>query len=107
MILLFVLPSYSAAAAARRHHHIYRAFHSVEPRRGAVFYFRNHTVLFGAVFIVLRIVPCGAVRFSLCLNGAVRCGAVRIIFSRIIRCGTVRLSVEQLFPTVRLSVHRS
>ena len=89
MILLFVLPSHSAAAAARRHHHIYRAFHSVEPRRGAVFHFRNHTVLFGAVFIVLRIVPCGAVRFSLCLNGAVRCGADYIFKDHTVWYGAV------------------
>ena len=36
-------------------------------------------------------------------------GAVRyeLYFSRIVRYGAVRLSVEQLFPTVRLSVLRS
>ena len=70
------------------------------------FFFRNHTVRFGAVFyfFVNRTVRCGAV-FSFSKSyGAVRCG---IYFSRIVRCGAVWLSVEQLFPTVRLSVHRS
>ena len=30
---------------------IFRAFHGVEPHRGAVFCFRNHTMRFGAAFI--------------------------------------------------------
>ena len=97
-----------------------RAFHGVESHRGAVFHFRTNTVRFGAVIIFLRIVRCGAVRcgchfvqkhtvrcsvaFLLNRCGAVRCGRY---FSRIVRCGAVRLSVEQLFPTVRLSLHRN
>ena len=77
---------------------------------------RGEPVLF--FFCENRAVRCGAVRFSLFSKsyGAVRCGfspwrcgEVRITFfeDRTVRCGAVRLTVEQLFPTVRLSVHRS
>ena len=52
-----------------------------------VFWGGNHTVRCGAV-IIFKSIRCGAVR----------CG---LHFSNIIRCGGVRLSVEQLFPTVR------
>ena len=84
------------------------AFHGVEPYCGAHFLFwkchgavRCGSVRFGAFFFLLRIVRCGA---DFVLHGEVRCG---LYFSIIVRCGAVRLSVERLFPTVRLSVHRS
>ena len=95
-----------------------KALHGVEPYRGAVFLFsKSH----GAVrydFCFLGIVRCGAVRFSHFRNHRVRCSAVFLLkrrgtvrydfyFSRIVRCDAARLSVEQLFPTVRLSVQRS
>ena len=77
----------------------------VVPHRSAVSIFG--IIRCGSVrFFCLRIVRCGAVRFSPFSRsyGAVRCG---LYFSKMVRCGAVRLSVEQLFPTVRLSVHRS
>ena len=94
-----------------------KAFHGVEPHRGEVFLFsRSHGAVrcvfhyifgesYGAVrrgFHFFKIIRC-AVRIFF-LNVAVRCG---LCSSRIVRCDVVRLSVEQLFPTVRLSVHRS
>ena len=88
---------------------ILRALHGVEPHRGAVFQLSKSHGAARCVFFFLRIVRCGAVRFSLFQNHTVRCGAVRINFfkNRSVRCCAVRLSVEQLFLTVRLSVHRS
>ena len=77
------------------------AFHGVEQHRGAVFLFsKSHGAVRCGVYF-LRILRCGA---DSLLDGAVRCG---LCFSRIVRCGAVRLSAEQFFPTVLLSVHRS
>ena len=78
---------------------IINAFHGVEPHRRAVFLVRKSR---------------GAVRFGLHLRGIVRSGPVRCgaVFHSL-RCGhlfkscrAVRLSVEELFLSVRLSVHR-
>ena len=82
-----------------------------------IFTFQNITGRFGTFFYENRTVRCGAVRVSLFLEsyGAVRwgfsplrCDAVRMTFFEdlAVRCGTVRLSAEQLFPTVWLSVNR-
>ena len=82
----------------------------------------NRTVRCGTVFIffsksyspvrcgadVFPTVRCGSVfNFFMKFFGVVRCGAVRaVVFkSSMVRCGA--LSVEQLFRTVRFSVHRS
>ena len=80
------------------------AFVSSKSHGAFFFLFENGTVRCGAVFTFSK--PYGAVRGGFSLK---RCGAVRIIFfkNRTVRCGAVRLSHEQLFSTVRLSVHRS
>ena len=58
-------------------------------RCGAVRFsrFQNHTVRYGAVLI---------------LSLTVRCDADYVFKNRMVRCGAVRLSVKQLFSTVRL-----
>ena len=61
---------------------------------------------FGAVFTFSN--SYGAVRCGFSLY-VVRCGA-DLFFQEsydAVRCGAERLSFQQLFPTVRLSVHRS
>ena len=84
-----------------------RAFHGVEPYRGAVFQFPKSHGAAWCDFYFLRIKLCGAVRcrfhfFKIIRSGAVcalspyrcgtvRCGAVRCgaDFSRTVRCGAV------------------
>ena len=73
---------------------------------------------FGSVrlsFFKTRTVRCGAVFTFSKSYGAVRCGVVFLFYGAegcglyfliIVRFGTVRLSVEELFPTVWSSVHR-
>ena len=98
---------------------LFKVFHGVEPHRGVVFLFSKSHGAVRFLFFGNRTVRCGAVRFSLFLTCTVRCSAVSLLkvrcgadyifcFSRIVRCGAVRLSVaQQLFPTMRLSVHPS
>ena len=81
---------------------IMRALHDVELHRGAVFQFsKSH----GAVWCGFQVfknhtMPCGAVRF---FSLSVWCGADYIFQESY---SAVRLPVEQLFPTVQLSVYR-
>ena len=72
-----------------------RAFHGVEPHRGAVCLLSKSHGAVRCGFYFLRIVRCGAVRCGavriiFVKNRTVRSGAVRIVFPRIVRCSAVR-----------------